>query len=269
MNIAIYGKGGIGKSTIASCVSVFLATKGKKVLQVGCDPKHDSTLILLGKKRIKTIIEAIDSDDCLEDDIVVEGVHGIDCVEIGGPMPGVECAGRGIITGLSRLEEIKKYKSRNYDHIIYDVLGDVVCGGFFEPLKRKKVDKMYIVTSGEFNSIFAANNLCKGYCNCNLANKQIVLAGVIGNCRGIPNEEQIISEFCKRVNIPLVSIIPRNHVIEECTIAGSCVIDSNIAGDVVNKIKSRVDDIERNTVVYDVNSLTLNELRQMFKELIW
>ena len=268
MNIAIYGKGGIGKSTITTCISAFLAEKGKKVLQIGCDPKHDSTLTLLNKKKIVTIIDSLDRNDLNEDELIVEGIHGIDCVEIGGPDPGVGCAGRGIISGLMRLEKMNKYKITNYDHVIYDILGDVVCGGFFEPLKKKKVQKMYIVTSGEFNSVFAANNLCKGYINCGLDKKGISLAGVIGNCRGIQREEDIISDFCHYINVPLVTLIPRDERIERCTMSGINIIDSDIGSEISRYISNIVSSIESDIEIKKVNVLSLEELRKMYERII-
>lgn len=268
MNIAIYGKGGIGKSTITTCLSVLLATNGAKVLQVGCDPKHDSTLSLLDGKTIVTMIDSLDKTDMSDDKIIVEGIHGIDCVEMGGPEPGVGCAGRGIIAGLQKLEKLNKYKEKEYDHIIYDVLGDVVCGGFFQPLKSKKVDKVYIITSGEFNSIFAANNLCKGYKNCNLEGKGIALSGIIGNCRGIQREKEIIQEFSKRTNVPLVAIIPRDERIEKCTIMGTNVIDNYVGKEVNGEIQKIVNNIEDPKEIVNVKTLSLEEIRNMYVEVV-
>lgn len=268
MNIAIYGKGGIGKSTIATCVSVMLARQGKDILQIGCDPKHDSTLSLLEGKEITTVIDSLNDDEISEDKIIVKGLHEIDCVEIGGPEPGVGCAGRGIITGLNKLEKMKKYNEKCYAHIVYDVLGDVVCGGFFEPLKKKKVEKMYIVTSGEFNSLFAANNLCKGYINCGLENKGISLSGIIANCRGIPNEEEIIRSFCQKVNVPLITIVPRDNMIEKCTIEGTNIIDKFQNSFVSRCIERIVKDIENEKNFYDIHILSLDELRNLYKEMV-
>lgn len=268
MNIAIYGKGGIGKSTITTCISVAAAKKGKKVLQIGCDPKHDSTLCLLDGKKITTVIEAIDNIEDKSENIIIKGIHKIDCVEIGGPEPGVGCAGRGIISGLFYLEQMKEYQNNTYDLVTYDILGDVVCGGFFEPLKKRKVEKMYIVTSGEFNSIFAANNLCKGYRNCMLSKKGIALAGIIGNCRGIEKEKEIIETFCNKVNVPLVAIIPRDENIEKCTMAGTNIIDSQNNLHITECINKIIQNIESESVNYEVYDLELEDLRKMYKEVI-
>lgn len=225
MNIAFYGKGGIGKSTISANISTAFALKGKTVIQIGCDPKHDSTLTLLPPgQKIKTVIQSMDTDTP-EDQIIVDGKHGIKCVEIGGPDPGLGCAGRGIITGMNVLEQMDRFRGENFDCVIYDILGDVVCGGFFEPLKRKKVEEMYIVTSGEFNSLFAANNLCRGYTNCRLQERGIKLAGIIGNCRGIPHEREIIETFCRAVGVKLIALIPRDNRIEDCTIRCEAISD--------------------------------------------
>lgn len=224
MRIAFYGKGGIGKSTVSSNLSACFAVAGKKVLQIGCDPKHDST-ILISNEPYDTVLELACKDTDLEiNDIIHHGKYGIDCVEIGGPTPGVGCAGRGIIRGIETIERIGVLE-REYDIIIYDILGDVVCGGFFEPLKGNKVDEMYIVTSGEFNSLFAANNICAGFINCDINSRGIKLGGIIGNLRGIRNEEKIIREFCRKINVNLIELIPRDNKIEESTFVGTPMIE--------------------------------------------
>lgn len=267
MNIAIYGKGGIGKSTITTNVSLLLAKQGKKVLQIGCDPKHDSTLSLIGSQKIETVISSIDSD-IDEDKIILKGRCGIDCVEIGGPLPGLGCAGRGMIAGLSYVENMKKFKEKQYDHIVYDILGDIVCGGFFEPLKKRKVQKMYIVTSGEFNSIFAASNLCNGYVNCSLAEKGVSLAGVIGNCRGVPNEENIIRSFCEKINLPLISVIPRDNRIEKCTIECSSVVETYENIELFDCFKKIAENICKDNEYHSINMLDLDDLRALYKGLL-
>ncbi len=148
--IAIYGKGGIGKSTLSANLSAALADSGKRVLQIGCDPKHDSTRLLLNGRKINTILDYIKITGALDykkEDILFQGYHGIGCVEAGGPEPGVGCAGRGIITSFELLEQFKI--KEDYDLILYDVLGDVVCGGFAVPIRREYADTIFLVTSGE------------------------------------------------------------------------------------------------------------------------
>ena len=268
MNIAIYGKGGIGKSTISSNVSVNLSLQGKKVLQIGCDPKHDSTL-LLQKSRIepKTVIEYLQKECSLEE-ILTTGKHGVSCVEIGGPQPGLGCAGRGIISGLQKLDSFADYDTSVFDCVIYDILGDVVCGGFFEPLKKNMVDEMYVVTSGEFNSLFAAYNLCKGYNNCKLNERGIKFAGIIGNMRGIPQEEEIIKRFCSSLNVPLIAIIPRDNRIEECTIKGMPIADLFPDSDVKKKIDGICQYMGEQKKDVRPTPLSLEEIRGLFENVI-
>lgn len=234
MRIALYGKGGIGKSTIASNISACFARRGMRVLQIGCDPKHDSTM-LLSNGEYETVLDVLCQKSLSElsiHDIVHRGKFGIDCIEIGGPKPGVGCAGRGIIKGIDTIERLGILEN-DYDVIIFDILGDVVCGGFFEPLKGKKVDAMCIVTSGEFNSLFAANNLCAGYLNSGVFQKGVKLRGIIGNLRGLEKEDQIIQNFCNKLNVELISTVPRSSLIEHCTFEGVTVAekysDSQIA----------------------------------------
>lgn len=270
MNIAIYGKGGIGKSTISSNIAAFLAISGMNVVQIGCDPKHDSTLIHLENgKSIHTVIESIGTN-ISDSEIIVNGRYGIKCIEIGGPSPGVGCAGRGIITGLQVLEKTPLFQSLKKDCVIYDILGDVVCGGFFEPLKKNKVDEMYIVTSGEFNSLFAANNICSGYINCHLHEKGIKLSGIIGNGRGITDEEHIIKSFCDRVRIPLIAFIPRDNRIEECTIRSVPFVEYYKDTDIYQTFTQLCSFImNEHTSPNLPTPMSLDELRDMFKKEVY
>ena len=158
--IAVYGKGGIGKSTVVSNMSAALAAKGYTVMQIGCDPKSDSTRNLTGGERIATVLETMrDKGDVTLEDIVVKSSTGVYCVESGGPIPGVGCAGRGIITAFEKLEELDAYEIYKPDVIFYDVLGDVVCGGFAMPIRGGYADDVCIVTSGEMMSLYAATNI--------------------------------------------------------------------------------------------------------------
>jgi nitrogenase iron protein NifH len=167
IKIAIYGKGGIGKSTITSNLAVALTQIGYLVMQIGCDPKSDSTRTLMGGKRIPTVLEQIrqkDTEICL-DDIVYKGCSGVLCVEAEGPTPGIGCAGRGIITAFEKMAELNAYEVYKPDIVLYDVLGDVVCGGFAMPLREKYADIVFIVTSGEMMSIYAASNIAQAVMN--------------------------------------------------------------------------------------------------------
>lgn len=267
MNFAIYGKGGIGKSTIASNLSCVFAKRQKKVLQIGCDPKHDSTLLLQDENaKIMTVIDALCSKEVINDNqIIYSSRYQIDCVELGGPQPGIGCAGRGIISGLEYLNKMPNFDCSNYDCVIYDILGDVVCGGFFEPLKKKKVEEIYIVTSGEFNSLFAANNLCRGYLNCRLQEKGIRLGGLIGNCRDSEHEEEIIREFANRLNLELVSLIPRDPRIEKCTIKGVPILEEYPESDLEEVMNGICDYIECEKEMKIPKPIELNELREIIR----
>ena len=161
IKIAVYGKGGIGKSTTISNLSVALANKGLKVMQIGCDPKADSTTNLHDGSEINTVLDLVRErkDDFKLDEMVVEGYKGILCVEAGGPTPGMGCAGRGIIAALEKLEQKGAYETYKPDIVFYDVLGDVVCGGFSMPMRAGYADKIFIITSGEYMAIHAAANI--------------------------------------------------------------------------------------------------------------
>ena len=161
--VAIYGKGGIGKSTTTQNLTAALAEMGNKIMIVGCDPKADSTRLILNGLAQKTVLDTLreEGEDVDLDLVMKEGFGGIKCVESGGPEPGVGCAGRGIITSINLLEQLGAYTD-DLDFVFYDVLGDVVCGGFAMPIREGKADEIYIVASGEMMAMYAANNICKG-----------------------------------------------------------------------------------------------------------
>lgn len=212
IQIAVYGKGGIGKSTISANVSYELAKMGKHVLQIGCDPKHDSTRALLNGREQVTVLNYIRNrapyDRRLED-IVIDGVLGIKCVEAGGPEPGIGCAGRGILSTFDTLRKLG-LDDLEFDVKLYDVLGDVVCGGFAVPLRNEYADAVFLVTSGEFMSIYAANNILKGILNFNKGVPRV--AGIILNCRGMEEEYEIVKRFADAVGLPIVATIPRSDL---------------------------------------------------------
>jgi nitrogenase iron protein len=223
--IAVYGKGGIGKSTIAANISAALGGRGKRVLQIGCDPKHDSTRLLLHGKRITTVLDYVREtapDKCRLSDIVHAGAFGVDCVEAGGPEPGVGCAGRGILTTFELLDRLG-IKENRYDAIIYDVLGDVVCGGFAVPIRRDYAEKVYIVTSGEFMSLYAANNILRGIRNYDQGGNRT--GGIIFNSRGA-EEEEMVRRFCGAVSLPLIASIKRDPLFASAEQRGNCLVEA-------------------------------------------
>lgn len=211
--IAFYGKGGIGKSTTASNISAALSLLGKKVCQIGCDPKNDSTRLLLGHICKETVLDKVrttDMDAIRGEDIVHTGFNDITCVEAGGPEPGVGCAGRGIIVALQLLDKLKAVPP--VDLTLYDVLGDVVCGGFAMPIREGYAEEIYIISSGELMSLYAANNIAKGIKRF-ASRGSVRLAGIIGNSRNTPGEKELLKEFARRLNTRLVAFVPRDKVV--------------------------------------------------------
>ena len=211
--IAFYGKGGIGKSTTSCNVSAALALMGKRVCQIGCDPKNDSTRLLLGHICKETVLDKVrqcEMEDIRAEDIVHTGFGGITCVEAGGPEPGVGCAGRGIIVALQLLDKLKAVPE--VDLTLYDVLGDVVCGGFAMPIREGYAKEIYIVSSGELMSLYAANNIAKGIRRFAVRG-EVRLAGIIGNSRNVPGEKELLMEFCKKLHTRLVAFIPRDKIV--------------------------------------------------------
>lgn len=214
IKIAVYGKGGIGKSTTISNLSVALSKKGLKVMQIGCDPKADSTTNLHAGVKVNTVLDLVRErkNDFTLEDMVVEGYNGILCVEAGGPTPGMGCAGRGIIAALEKLEEKGAYETYKPDVVFYDVLGDVVCGGFSMPMRSGYADKIFIITSGEFMAIHAATNIAMAIDNFKDRN-YASLGGIILNKRNVKNEEEKVDEFVKNIESKLIGSLNRDDIV--------------------------------------------------------
>lgn len=226
--IAIYGKGGIGKSSTASNIAAACADEGHRVMIIGCDPKSDSSITLLGGRRIPTILNLMRSGlDVTEEDVVFEGYNGVKCVEVGGPEPGIGCAGRGIIVAIQKLRKISK-ELEKADLIIYDVPGDIVCGGFVAPIRKGLVNEAYVLTSGEYMPLYAANNICRGLTKINT-----LLSGVICNARDVSREEEIVRKFAEEIGSELIAFIPKEQIVQDCERDGYSVMekapDSGIA----------------------------------------
>lgn len=238
--IAIYGKGGIGKSTMAANLSAAMALSGRSVVQVGCDPKHDSTRQLLGGKRVMTVLDylrdALPQNYELEA-VLHEGFADVGCVEAGGPKPGVGCAGRGIISTFDLLAKFNL--EQRYDTAIYDVLGDVVCGGFAVPIRREYADAILVVTSGEFMSLYAANNILRGIRNYD-GDELHRVAGIVFNRRDVPDEEERVRRFALAVNLPVFLDVPRSDAFARAERAHATVMELGEDGPLCELFKDAV-----------------------------
>ncbi len=227
--IAIYGKGGIGKSTMTSNLSAAFAYLGKKVIQIGCDPKADSTINLLGGKPLVSVMGYMRENDRPPerlDEISRVGFGGVLCIETGGPTPGLGCAGRGIIATFNILEEMDLFRSFQPDIVLYDVLGDVVCGGFAAPIREGYAEDVLIVTSGEKMSLYAANNIATAVEN--FADRGYAkVKGILFNRRNIPQEELKVKEFAQSHGLSIIADIPRSDAINEYEEKGQTVIEGN------------------------------------------
>ena len=223
--IAIYGKGGIGKSTTTQNLTAGLVEHGKKVMVVGCDPKADSTRLLLGGLAQKTVLDTIrdEGEDISLDRIVRKGYGGTICVESGGPEPGVGCAGRGIITSINMLENLGAY-TEDLDYVFYDVLGDVVCGGFAMPIREGKAKEIYIVASGEMMALYAANNIAKGIQRY-ARSGGVRLGGIICNSRNVDRELDLLRAFAKELGTQLLYFVPRDNIVQRAEINKKTVIE--------------------------------------------
>lgn len=223
--IAIYGKGGIGKSTTTQNLTAGLAELNKNVLVVGCDPKADSTRLLLGGLAQRTVLDTLreEGEEVELNKIMKPGFKGIKCVESGGPEPGVGCAGRGIITSIGLLERLGAY-TEELDYVFYDVLGDVVCGGFAMPIREGKAKEIYIVASGEMMALYAANNIAKGIQK--YANKGGVrLGGIICNSRNVDREIELLKAFSEELGTQLIYLVPRDNIVQRAEIRKKTVIE--------------------------------------------
>lgn len=227
IKIAVYGKGGIGKSTTVSNLSAALAEKGLRVMQIGCDPKADSTGSLHHRKKVDTVLDLVRDrkNDFTLDDMVHIGFNGVICVEAGGPTPGMGCAGRGIIAALEKLAEKGAYETYKPDVVFYDVLGDVVCGGFSMPMRNGYADRVFIITSGENMAIHAAANIAvaienfkgRGYAS---------LGGIILNRRDVINEEEKVMELADDINSSIIGRLSRSETVQAAEDLNKTVIEA-------------------------------------------
>jgi nitrogenase iron protein NifH len=224
--IAIYGKGGIGKSTTTSNLSAALSLAGYRVMQFGCDPKADSTNTLRGGSYIPTVLDTLREKGTVNAlDVIHQGFNGIYCVEAGGPAPGVGCAGRGIITAVELFKQQKIFETLDLDFVIYDVLGDVVCGGFAVPIREGIAQHVFTVSSGDFMSLYASNNLFKGIKKYS-ASGGALLGGIIANSVNQGYSRDIIEEFAVRTQTKIIQYVPRSITVTQSELKGKTTIDA-------------------------------------------
>ena len=264
--IAIYGKGGIGKSTTTQNLTAGLAESGKKVMVVGCDPKADSTRLLLGGLAQRTVLDTLreEGEDIDLDAILKEGFKGTRCVESGGPEPGVGCAGRGIITSIGLLERLGAY-TEDLDYVFYDVLGDVVCGGFAMPIREGKAKEIYIVASGEMMALYAANNISKGIARY-ACQGGVRLGGIICNSRKVDREYEVVKAFAEELGTQLIHFVPRDNVVQRAEIRKKTVIDFDPEAQQAEEYRTLARNIENNTNFVIPKPLTQERLEEILME---
>ena len=265
---AIYGKGGIGKSTTTQNLVAALAEMGKKVMIVGCDPKADSTRLILHAKAQNTIMhlaaEAGSVEDLELEDVLKVGYGDIKCVESGGPEPGVCCAGRGVITAINFLEEEGAYDDE-LDFVFYDVLGDVVCGGFAMPIRENKAQEIYIVCSGEMMAMYAANNIAKGivkYAN----SGGVRLAGLICNSRNTDREDELIMAMAERMGTFMIHFVPRDNVVQRAEIRRMTCIEYDPTHKQSDEYRALAQKISDNKRLVIPTPISMDELEDLLME---
>ena len=246
--IGIYGKGGIGKSTTTQNMTAAMAKFfGKKVMIHGCDPKADATRMILGGTPQMTVLDCLrelGEENVTLDKVVQTGFSGVRGVESGGPEPGVGCAGRGIITAIDLMENLGGYPD-DLDFLFYDVLGDVVCGGFAMPMRQGKAQEIYIITSGEMMAIYAANNICKGLTKY-ATRSGVRLGGIICNSRNVDKERELVEEFCERIGTHMIYFVPRDNIVQKAEFNKKTVIEFDPACNQAKEYKNLAQSIIEN-----------------------
>ena len=266
--VAIYGKGGIGKSTTTQNTVAGLAQMGKKIMVVGCDPKADSTRLLLGGLAQKSVLDSLreEGEDVLLENIRKKGYGDTWCVESGGPEPGVGCAGRGIITSINMLESLGAYaESEALDYAFYDVLGDVVCGGFAMPIRDGKAEEIYIVCSGEMMAMYAANNICKGIMKF-AQSGAVRLGGLICNSRAVDNEKEMIEELAKMLGTQMIYFVPRDNDVQRAEINRKTVIEWNPEVPQADHYRGLAKAIDENKMFVIPKPLEMEELEKLLMD---
>ena len=265
--IAVYGKGGIGKSVTTQNMAAALAAEGRRVMVVGCDPKADSTRLLTGQALGGTVLDALrdaDGDELSLPQLVRVGYRGVRCVESGGPEPGVGCAGRGIVAAINELERLGAF-SDELDYVFYDVLGDVVCGGFAMPIREGKAGEVYIVASGELMSLYAANNICKGIARY-ARTGGAWLAGIICNCRNVDGEQELVEQFAEEIGTVVVHTVPRDNIVQKAEINRKTVIDFDPDCAQAGEYRALAHAVEANSYLGVPGPMSQERLEELMRE---
>jgi nitrogenase iron protein NifH len=252
--IAFYGKGGIGKSTTSQNTIAGMAELGQRVMIVGCDPKADSTRLMLHSKAQTTVLHLA---------VLLTGYRDVRCVESGGPEPGVGCAGRGIITSINFLEENGAYE--DLDFVSYDVLGDVVCGGFAMPIREGKAQEIYIVTSGEMMAMYAANNIARGVLKY-AHSGGVRLGGLICNSRKVDRELELIETLAKRLNTQMLHFVPRDNIVQHAELRRMTVIEYAPDSQQAEEYRTLAKKIIDNKNLAIPTPITMDELEDLLVE---
>jgi len=266
--IAIYGKGGIGKSTTTQNTVAALADAGKHVMIVGCDPKADSTRLILNQKMQATVMDLARERGSVEDleveEVLQVGFKGIKCAESGGPEPGVGCAGRGVITAINFLEEEGAYTD-DLDFVFYDVLGDVVCGGFAMPMREGKAQEIYIVTSGEMMAMYAANNIAKGILKY-AHSGGVRLGGLICNSRNTDREDELIEALAAKLGTQMIHFIPRENEVQRAELRRQTVLQYNPEHPQAEEYRQLAEKISENQNLVIPTPISMDELEELLME---
>ncbi|MDI3536316.1 MAG: nitrogenase iron protein NifH [Eubacteriaceae bacterium] len=264
--VAIYGKGGIGKSTTTQNLTAGLGRMGKKIMVVGCDPKADSTRLLLGGLAQQTVLDTLreEGEEIELDQILKPGYKDIMCVESGGPEPGVGCAGRGIITSISMLEQLGAYED-DLDYVFYDVLGDVVCGGFAMPIREGKAQEIYIVASGEMMALYAANNISKGIQKY-AKTGGVRLGGIICNSRNVDGEAELVEAFAKELGSQMIHFVPRDNMVQRAEINKKTVLEFDDTCNQANEYLTLASAIDNNELFVIPSPMKQDRLEELLME---